>query len=75
MFNTTFDIRNVWVITLIIVILLLVFYICLSRILRKKDRIRLYSNYSQTEPVTIVEYDMYGQPYVNGYQAVLYGHV
>lgn len=75
MFTTTFDIRNVWIITFIIIILLLIFYICLTRILRKKDRIRLYSHYSQTEPVTIVEYDMYGQPYINGYQAVLYGQV
>ena len=75
MFNTTFDIRNIWVIIFIIIILLLLFYICLSRILRRKDRIRLTSHYSQTEPITIVEYDLYGQPYINGYQAVLYGHV
>jgi hypothetical protein len=75
MFNTTFDIRNVWVITLIIIILLLIFYISLSRILRRRDRIRLYSHYTQTDPITIVEYDAYGQPYINGYQAVLYGHV
>lgn len=75
MFNTTFDIRNVWVITLIIIILLLIFYIFLSRILRRRDRIRLYSHYTQTDPITIVEYDAYGQPYINGYQAVLYGHV
>ncbi len=75
MFNTTFDIRNVWVITLIIIILVLIFYISLSRILRRRDRIRLYSHYTQTDPITIVEYDAYGQPYINGYQAVLYGHV
>lgn len=75
MFNTTFDIRNVWIITLIIIIIVLIFYIFLSHILRKKDRIRLYSHYTQTEPITIVEYDTYGQPYINGYQVVLYGHV
>jgi hypothetical protein len=75
MFNTTFDIRNVWIITLISIILVLIFYICLARILRRKYRIRLYSHYSQTEPITIVEYDQYGQPYINGYQAVLYGQV
>jgi hypothetical protein len=72
MFNTNFDIRNIWIIILIIIIMLLLFYICLSRILRQKERIRLDSHYSQTEPITIVEYNMYGQPYINGYN---YGQV
>lgn len=73
MFNTNFDIRNIWIIIFIIIIIILIFYIYLKTIFKKKLRPRLYSNYTQTEPVTIVEYDIYGEPYINGYLAVLYG--
>lgn len=73
MFNTNFDIRNIWTIIFIIVILVLVMYMYLKKVFKRKPRIRLNSRYTQTEPVTIVEYDMYGEPYINGYLAVLYG--
>lgn len=77
MFNIIFDIENVWIITMIIVIIVLLAYIYISSIFRRKKNkhIRLYSNYTQTDAVTIVEYDVYGQPYINGYQAVLYSQV
>jgi hypothetical protein len=75
MFATDFDIRNIWIMIFIIIIGVLIFYIFMSYKLRRKLRIRLHSDYSQTDPVHIVEYDVYGQPYINGYQAVLYSHV
>ena len=71
MFNTSFDIRNVWNIVFITTISGLIIYIYLRGIIKKK--IRLYSSDTQTDPVTIVEYDAYGEPYINGYLAVLYG--
>jgi hypothetical protein len=76
-FNTDFDIRNIWIIVFIIIIAVLLIYMYLEKVFRRKKtkHIRLYSNYTQTDSVTIVEYDLYGQPYINGYQAVLYGHV
>jgi len=76
-FNTDFDIRNIWIIVFIIIIAVLLIYMYLEKVFRrnKTKNIRLYSNYTQTDSVTIVEYDLYGQPYINGYQAVLYGHV
>jgi heme/copper-type cytochrome/quinol oxidase subunit 2 len=76
-FNTNFDIRNIWIIVFIIIIAVLLIYMYVAHIFRRKKtkHIRLYSNYVQTDSVTIVEYDLYGQPYINGYQAVLYGHV
>ena len=67
MFNTTFDIRNVWIITMIIVIIFLLSYIYISSIFRKKEKPRLYSNYTQTDVINILEYDEYGQVYINGY--------
>jgi hypothetical protein len=72
MFNTFFDIRNVWIITMIILICVLIIYIYISSVFRKKGRARLCSNYTQTDVITIVEYDTYGHPYINGYQ---YGYV
>lgn len=75
MFNTDFDIRNIWIMIFIIIIGVLLFYIFISYKLRRKQRIRLYSSYTQTDSVHIVEYDIYGQPYINGYQAVLYSCV
>lgn len=77
MFDTSFNIRNVWTITFICVVGILLIYIYLARVfrMRKTKHIRFNSNYTQTESVTIVEYDIYGQPYINGYQAVLYSHV
>lgn len=71
MFNTSFDITNVWNIVFITIISGLIIYIYLKSVIKKK--IRLYSRDTQTEPVTIVEYDIYGDPYINGYLAVLYG--
>ena len=68
MFNTSFDISNVWNIVFITTISGLIIYIYLRGIIKKK--IRLYSRDTQTEPVTIVEYDVYGEPYINGYLAV-----
>jgi hypothetical protein len=75
MFNTSFDIRNVWIITMIIVIIVLISYIYISSVFRKRGHTRLYSNYTQTDDITIVEYNEYGQPFINGYQVVLYGHI
>lgn len=75
MFNTDFDIRNIWTLVLLICLALLMIYLAVSKALRKKAKIRLISNYTQTETITIVEYDMYGQPYINGYHAVLYSQV
>ncbi len=69
MFNTIFDIKNVWIITMIIVIIVLLAYIYISSIFRKKGRSRLYSNYTQTDDIMIVEYDVYGHSYINGYLA------
>lgn len=68
-FNIDFDIRNVWIIMFIVIIFVLFIYIYLERVSRRKKikHIRFNSNYIQTEPVTIIEYDMYGQPYINGY--------
>jgi hypothetical protein len=69
MFNTTFDIRNVWIITTIIVIIFLLSYIYISSIFRKKENPRIYSNYTQTDLINILDYDEYGQAYINGYLA------
>lgn len=72
MFNTDFDIRNVWNIVFISIICGFIIYIYLRNVFRKKHYPRVNSNATQTEPVTIVEYDVYGEPYINGYLAVLY---
>jgi hypothetical protein len=75
MFNIEFDIENVWIITMIIVIIVLLAYIYISSIFRKNRHIRRYSNYTQTDDIMIVEYDVYGHSYINGYQVVLYSQV
>lgn len=49
MFDTTFDIRNVWIITLLSIILILILYIYISSIVRRKKRVRLRSHFMQTE--------------------------
>lgn len=77
MFNTSFDIRNVWTILLIVIIAVLFIYMYVASVfkIKKTKHIRFNSNYTQTDSITIVDYDIYGQPYINGYQAVLYGQV